>query len=106
MFRTYLIHDENTTYIAIFNGEGEYILDRFDGDAFNVDGIAVDDYGDMEDYNEAILRRAVELDEYDAGMYWTNCAGGIAEIEKADDINDVLDRVWWSKGHRAIYTEV
>lgn len=106
MFKTYLINDENTTYIAIFNGEGEYILDRCDDVVFNADGIDPSEYYDMEDYYAAILKRAIELDEFDAASCWYNRAGCCTDIEKAGNIDEVLEREWWGKGYHATYTEV
>lgn len=103
--KTYLINDETTTYIAILNGEGDYILDLFEDAVFNAGEIDPTEY-DTEDYFEAVLKKAIERGDFDAGMCWTNRAGCFTEIGEAEDIEEVLEKEWWSKGYRASYTEI
>lgn len=105
MFKTYLINDETTAYIAILNGEGNYILDLFDDVVYNGGYVDSSDY-DTEDYYQAVLKSAIERDEFDADMCWTNRAGCITEIGEAEDIEEVLEKEWWSKGYRASYEEI
>lgn len=105
MFKTYLINDETTTYIAILNGEGDYILDLFEDVVFDGGHVNPSEYN-TEDYCEEVLRKAIELDEFDADMCWTNRAGCITEIREAKDIDEVLEKEWWSKGYRASYQEM